>query len=81
MSRIPINKMTLLDYGFTACKSNRIFTCGDVSFEFGITSRAVVLHKIEKGFYFTLHPEVKYIDELNALYLDITGYNLPNLNH
>ena len=76
--RIPINKMTLLDYGFTACKSNRVFMCSPVGFEFGITPRAVVMHTEENGYSFKLHHQVKYIDELNALYLQMTGNNLPN---
>jgi len=77
MSRVPINKMTLLDYGFTAY-SNRLFVLGNLAFDFGITPRAVVMTTDENGSKFNLHKQVKYIDELNALYLELTGTNLPN---
>jgi hypothetical protein len=78
MSRIPINKATLLDYGFRASESDRVYWFDNIGFEFGFTPRAVLRHKQEGGHLFSMYKYVKYMDELNQLYFYSTGKNLPN---
>ena len=79
--RIPINKATLLDYGFKAVEGDKVYWYDCIGFEFGITPRAVVKDKHEDGTLFCLYRYVKYIDELNQLYFLKTGNNLLNYGH
>jgi hypothetical protein len=76
--RIPINKATLLDYGFRASETDQVYWYDKIGFDFGFTPRAVLRHKQEDGTLFSMYKYVKYMDELNQLYFYYTGNNLPN---
>jgi hypothetical protein len=68
-ARIPINKATLIDHGFTKL-NDRVFYHGDIGFDFGIMKTAVVRHSDGN---WELHRDITYIDELNDLYKSAKG--------